>query len=122
MSNWTISVCSRSTAQCSGVVPSDCAAFTSPCFSIKPRTRATSPALTASMSATCATAGMALAHTTSAAIARTLYIERLEIGHTSGAVDEAVQMHANLVEQCQVEVRQRGRVLVANVPAALETS
>src|SRR5215203_5422434 len=49
-----------------------------------------------------------------------LNIERLEIRHASSAIDEDVQMHADLVEQRQMKVCQRRRVLVSDVAAALE--
>src|SRR5688572_11592910 len=120
-----ISICttscrSRSTAQCNAVVPSACVAFTSTRVSISARTRAVSPALTASTIASCAPACAAPATTISAAMASLLYIERLEIRHASSAIDEGVQMHADLVEQRQMKVRQRRRVLVSDVAAALE--
>src|SRR6476469_8630518 len=115
MSICTRSGRSRSTAQCSGVVPSCCATFTSPRLSMSARTRAASPALMASTIALCAAAGTGLAQKRSAIVkvrlkadtTERLDTERLEIGDATGAVHEAVQMHAGFVEQRQMEVRQR---------------
>src|SRR6186713_2397742 len=121
MSICTMSGRSRSTAQCSGVVPSCCVAFTSTRLSMSARTWAALPVLTASTRGLCARAVPAHASAnTNAHGDQPLNIERLEIGDATGAVHEAVQMHADFVEQRQMEIRQRCRVLVSDVATALE--
>ena len=55
---------------------------------------------------------VAPANRTRAAPRERLHIERLEIGHAARAVHEAIQMHADFVEQRQVEIGQRRRLLV----------
>src|SRR4030095_8911262 len=128
MSICTMSGRSRSTAQCSGVVPSCCVAFTSTRLSMSARTRATSSALIASTIALCAPAGTGLAQRRSAIVkvrlkvdtTERLDIERLEIGDAAGAVYEAIPTHADFFEARPMEIRQRRRVLVSDVAATLE--